>query len=104
MCEKLRLAVEKQDDALRQWQATFNEKILQPKGIFLKSQSCCWFNIWEDGKGGKVKVRSYLRWFAFAFGPAATRNLKMQPHLHGDIELPSCLCGGPDESVCCCHP
>ena len=103
MCKAKQAIVMDQDVRFRDWQEAFNRLYLQPRGIFVKSQSCCWSMWVQGGEGGSHKVRVYRRWLTFAVGPAATRNVQMQPHLHGDIEHYA-LCGGPDESQCCCHP
>ena len=102
MCKARSKATMEQDVRFREWQEAFNRLYLQPRGIFVKSQSCCWAE-WVQQGDQTHKVRSYRRWLSFAVGPAATRNLEMQPHLDGDIEYYK-LCGGPDESQCCCHP
>lgn len=99
MCAAGKTSVLKWDAAFRQWQADFNAQVLQPKGIFCKSQSLCWVTRGPKGE----KQRHYHRWIAFAFGPDACMSLQNQPHLQGDIEDHTC-CNGFNEHVLCMHP
>ncbi|EOD08918.1 hypothetical protein EMIHUDRAFT_124914 [Emiliania huxleyi CCMP1516] len=97
-CAEHRKTIMAWDAAFRSWQAEFNAQVLQPKGIFCKSQSLCWVTRGPKGE----KQRHYHRWIAFAFSADAVGNLMHQPHLMGDIE--SGCCGGPNEFECCMHP
>ena len=67
LCKARNLQVRAWDQLFRTWIGAFNSKVLEPKGIFLKSQSVSW----KAQLGDNGESREYPRWLSFAFGPAA---------------------------------
>jgi len=98
LCKMHNADVLKWDQAFREWQAKFN-MILEPLGMFVKSQSMCYVTRGSKGE----KQRHFHRWLAFALTPPQVEKLKAEPHLSGDIEDMEC-CGGIDEGKLCMHP
>ena len=88
----------KWDDAMRKWLCDLNSQVLEPYGIWAKTQSHCHLVHKRDGK----KEKRTERWIAFAFTPEEIDKLKQEPHLTGHIEKGGC--GGPVESDFCMHP
>jgi len=97
-CRKEAKAVEKWDDALRDWQKRLNDRELNKIGHYVKTQSNS-FSTYD--RNGVYKMVS--RWVAIALTPEESGKLKEEPHLMGDVEGGSCL-GGPNEENCCLHP
>lgn len=93
------------DADLKQWQADFNA-ILEPLGIFMKTQSLGYKQ--RGGTGTSTKV--LLRWLAFALTPKQIEELKNEPHVNGCThtlhcpECPTWCHGGVDEYALCMHP
>eukprot|EP00747_Dinoflagellata_sp_TGD_P180322 gnl/TRDRNA2_/TRDRNA2_32576_c0_seq1.p1 gnl/TRDRNA2_/TRDRNA2_32576_c0~~gnl/TRDRNA2_/TRDRNA2_32576_c0_seq1.p1 ORF type:complete len:247 (+),score=50.87 gnl/TRDRNA2_/TRDRNA2_32576_c0_seq1:49-789(+) len=86
------------DKILREWQAKFN-KVLEPLGIFCKTQSNCVERISSKGD----KDRYIERWVAFSLDVEDAKRLKLEPHVQGKTENSSC-CGGTNEADLCMHP
>uniref|UniRef100_A0A7S1VYT9 Uncharacterized protein n=1 Tax=Alexandrium catenella TaxID=2925 RepID=A0A7S1VYT9_ALECA len=98
LCKHQAAKLRQWDAAFREWQANFNQ-ILEPLGIFVKSQSMCYVTHGSKGE----KQRHIHRWLAFALTPGQITKLKAEPHLFGDIENNTC-CNGIDENELCMHP
>lgn len=102
VCAKRKTTFMAWDAAFREWQRDFNQQVLEPKGIFCKSQSMCWVRRGFRANTTRTHRRCH-RWVAFAFGDDAIQRLKSLPHLEGNIENFGC-CNGIDENECCMHP
>jgi len=93
------------DVALKQWQTDFNA-ILEPLGIFMKTQSLGY----KERGGVGTPSRVLRRWLAFALSPKQIEELKNEPHINGcahTLHCPECpvwLHGGVDEFALCMHP
>lgn len=96
-CVRRRHEIEAWDHELRAWQRDFNREVLQPLGMFVKTQSRC--DVMQDRNGRHRRIE---RWLAFSLTPDDSAVLESEPHLFGDIEGP--CCGGYDEHDVCVHP
>ena len=99
LCKEQSRRVAVFDKNFRVWTDSFNRKVLEPRGVFLKPQSISWMR--QAGDNGQS--REYERWLSFGFGPEARLNLERQPHLDGHVEHWA-ICGGPNEAECIIHP
>eukprot|EP01031_Cornospumella_fuschlensis_P043405 gene43405-53063_t len=95
--------IEAWDAELRQWQKDLNEKVLEPKGYFAKTQSRCdeTYRYVDDGR--TETDRHIERWVSIAFTPEAVAELKEEEHVIGATESWACI-GGFDEATLCMHP
>eukprot|EP00392_Amoebophrya_sp_AT5.2_P011504 g11583.t1 len=85
------------DQALRQWQNEFSEK-LKRYGLFVKTKSFCYVTYSDNGR-----QRHFTRWITIALNAGESRKLAQEPHLSGDIE--NCeMCGRVNEHELCAHP
>ena len=84
------------DDALRKWQADFNKEVLEPKGMFIKSQSK------TRAHGGDEQKE---RWFSIALNNEEATKLKAEEHILGAAyPIGVCVSSGMHEKDFCCHP
>jgi len=85
-CARERDVVLRWNSALLNWQTDFNNQVLRPKNIFLKTQSKATATYTmdgtSDGKGGR-KDRHITRWLAFAFTAAEIEKLRQEVALTG---------------------
>lgn len=87
----------------RKWQGDFN-KVLEPFGIHVKSQSCCTVVDSESPEGDPIYSRSVERWLAFAMTPSSCAHLQSEPHMLGRTDnISSCL-NPVDTNGRCMHP
>lgn len=101
-CPILRRDMMAFDTQLREWQSEFNTRVLEPKGIFCKTQSIC-FAYHESKPDGSTEKRRFTeRWISFALSAQEAALLREEPHVTGDIESWSCL-GGVNEQELCMH-
>jgi hypothetical protein len=77
------------DEALRQWQADFNQEV-EELGIYCKTRG---HGVLGALQGGETRVT--YNWVEFAFTPASIASLKAKPHLTGVVY--------PDGDCSCCH-
>ena len=87
--------VKKWDDALRKWQADFNKEVLEPKGMFIKSQSKV------RAHGGDEQKE---RWFFIALNNEEATKLKAEEHILGAAyPIGVCVSSGMHEKDFCCQ-
>ena len=100
------------DQALRSWQEDFNREVLEPKGMFLKTQSNCRMHRIKQQNGSYRERKYTARWFAIALTEEESEKLKSEPHITGHAGHVACSCiaccrGGSrevHERELCCHP
>jgi hypothetical protein len=95
------------NDRMLRWQNDFNSQVLQPRGMYCKTQSKCdavyVYQSNGNGAGSTRKERYTERWIAFAMNPEEANLLYNEPHVFGDLEDWTCCCG-VDEKRYCAHP
>lgn len=66
-------------------------------GCHIKTQSFAWSTYDKDGRH-----RHFSRWLSIALNAEESENLRLEPHLTGEVDG-SC-CDSPNEADFCVHP
>ena len=103
LCREHARDVKEWDGWMREWQDDFNKEVLEPRGMFIKTQSRCVVKITRDRNGRQRRTRHIEKWFAITMTEEASSKLKSEAHIEGDTQPVACCVSDLHESELCMH-